>query len=118
MKRIFAVFLLASLLLSVLCACGSKRMGGISDRAYELGSAALENVDEYIAGRSEAKGTISQLELADLLLGGSECDGDNDTLISGSVGLLKIYIENKQIGTGTMEKVKSERDRLADMLGK
>ena len=113
------ICLILAYMILVLCAsCGSKRMDGISDRAYELGCAALETADEFIAGTITAREAKSKLESADILLGGDDCDGQNDSLVSASVGLLSIKIGNKDTGSGTMDDVKKERDRLADYLGK
>lgn len=93
-------------------------MEGISDDAYDLGCAALETADEYIAGKITGDDAEDKLYSCDVLLGSDRCDGDNDSLVSGAVTLLKIKITSKENGTGTMTAVKEQRNDLAKLLGK
>lgn len=114
MKRTLSILILATVLLS-LCACGSKRMEGISDRSYECGLAALETADEFINGQIDADAASSKL--ARNLILADACDGDNDILVATVIFRLKFSIDRKDNGIGTMDAVKEAREDLADLLG-
>lgn len=115
MKRIVCMLLVSALLLS-LVGCGSKRMSGISDDAYDLGLAALETTDDFISGKIDAETARDNLESAIILVDG--CDGENDSLISTSIFFIQYAISRKGSGIGTMNEVEEKRDQLADYLGK
>lgn len=115
MKRVFSIVALVAMIFN-LCACGSKRMDGISDRAYDYGLAALETADEFINGDLDADAASDKLERTLILV--DRCDGENDSLVSSSIFLLQVAIDNKGDGTGTMATVEERRDDLADKLGK
>lgn len=115
MKRALPLVMLAAVLLS-LCACGSKRTEGISDRAYGYGLAALETADEFINGQIDADTASDKLARNLILV--DACDGENDILVGSIISRLKISIDHKNNGTGTMGSVKDVRDDLAELLGK
>ena len=117
MKRHFAAILAIVLIFSC-TACGSKRVTGISDRAYELGLSALETADDYISGKIDATTAENNLERASILIDDDGSDGENNILVSSAITLLQISISNKRNGTGTMSSVEEHRERLADLLGK
>ncbi len=114
MKRIICATLSFIIVVS-LAACRS-RMDGISDRAYEYGLAALETADDYIDGKID--GTTAKDNLARVSILADGCDGENDSLVSSNIALLKFAVTAKANGTGTMEKVKEARNDLANILGK
>lgn len=115
MKRAISFLVLAAMLLS-LCACGSKRMEGISDQAYEYGLAALETADEFIDGQIDADTASDRLARNLILV--DACDGEHDILVGSVIFRLKIAIDRKGNGTGTIGDVKDARADLADLLGK
>lgn len=114
MKRMFCLIL--TIIVVVSCAaCSSKRMSGISDRAYEYGLAALETADDFIDGKIDAETATQNLDRVGILVDG--CDGENDALVSSRISLVKLYIARKGNGTGTMDQVEEHRDSLAELLG-
>lgn len=113
--RRFITFALICVLFLNCTACGSKRMEGISDRAYELGMSALETADEFIDGTISASSAKAKIGNASTLANG--CTGDNDSLVSSAIFFLEYAIAQKDAGTGTMQAVKEKRDHLAEYLG-
>ncbi len=118
MKKITVVVILVMAVGCILSACSKTRMEGISDRAYDLGCAALETADEYLAGDITAEEACDALYVPSLMLRSDSCDGQNDILISSAVGNLEAEISFKQMGTATKSDVKEQRDILAEYLGK
>lgn len=114
MRRLLCLALCFTLLTTFI-GCGSQRMAGLSDRAYELGLAALETADEYIDGSITASRALSKLEQAKDFIDG--CDGENDILISSAIFNLIYTIQRKDSGIGTMKAVEEKRDSLANLLG-
>ena len=114
MKRALSIVILAAILLS-LCACGSKHMNGISDRAYDLGLAALETADDFIAGKIDAATALDKLEYAGDLV--DNCDGENDFYVSSGIDFIIFAIEDKDDGTGTMSEVEDKVEYLEGILG-
>ncbi len=129
MKRILTLAL--TLILMFTAGCSGGVPDGVSDRAYELGCAALETIDDYIAGKLDEDTTQQRLrsnrrtleahrdteleEHGDTLIG---TDVWKDDLLVTHIVLAEDAIGNKGAGTGTMSAVKTQRSEIADLLGK
>lgn len=114
MKHLFCLTLTIIVVVSCV-ACGSQRMSGISDHAYEYGLAALETADEYIAGGIDADSAIEKLDHAGALV--ENCNGENDFYVSAGIDFITYAIQHKDDGSGTMDEVEEKREYLADILG-
>lgn len=114
MKKILCTFLCCVIVLGC-SACGSTRMEGISDKAYEYGLAALETADDFVAGKIDADTAQENLRRVSILVDG--CDGENDPLVASGIWSIEFAIYQKGNGTGTMAAVEEKIDNLAELLG-
>ncbi|MBQ8698543.1 MAG: hypothetical protein IJ521_06060 [Schwartzia sp.] len=122
------------LLMIAFAGCGNsgKKPDNMSDRAYELGCAALETTDDFIANKIGASDAVKKLDTvydrikrlvqdekdeleSDTLVG---TDYFRDDLINTYILSITIDIQSKDRGTGTMSDVKESRNKLAKVLGK
>ena len=105
-SKIIAASLLFVLLLS---ACSSKgKPERMTDRDYELGLAAVEDIDAFIAGDITAEEAADGLNNCDIL--------SEDVLLGSYIFSAKIAVQHKGSGTGVMKDVSEARDKLADYL--
>ena len=127
-NRVFAVFLIVCL---ILCGCGGGKPDTISQEMYDIGLAALETADDYIAGKitaAEAEKKLLRAEsMADSIYerekeeNGGTMVGfkfTSDLTVPSNILLLETSISAHDFGTGSMSSVKERRDIIANQLGK
>lgn len=134
-KTVVVIFALLLCICSV-AACGQAskvnvKPDNMSDRVYELGCAALETADEFIAGDISSSTARTKLAAAqrdvDYIVDQETAEHDGtlvgsdvwkDSSVSLNIMLLDYKIQTKEFGTGTMSDVIDQRDSLAELLGK
>ena len=133
MRKLICVIFVS--LFVIMSGCGSNKSNsppdGMSERVYELGCAALETTDEFIAGNLDASSARTKLASAKRSIDSAvskekEDNGGNlvgsdvwkDDMVSHYILMIDTDIMNKEIGTGTLSAVKDSREDLAGTLGK
>lgn len=113
MKRLISAVLYV-LIIFTCVSCGSSNVYSYSDRAVELGNAALETVNEFIDGSLTEEQAEKKLTNSVTLL--DHCEGQDDVLLASAVFNLQYAVSSKINGTGSMATVKEKRDDLKDLL--
>ena len=131
MRKVIAFILIFAMVTMACAGCGTgKKPDDVSDRVYELGIAALETADEFLAGTISGEDAADRLYRTCILVEaeidqykeetGSDTlvgtDYWKDTVISSSISLLKLSIGSKSSGSGNSRDVLERRNDLAGYL--
>lgn len=120
MKKRFLPILM--LLCFVLTACGSKKPSDVSEGMYNVGTQALETVDDLLAGRTTIDSTLDKLDALLETAGAVENSSYiKDMGITTSIRLFRIMMLDIENGYGSKydyDDIRETRDQLATYLGK
>lgn len=129
--KLFAAILLVAVVL-LLASCGHTRKDKISDKMYDLGVAAVEIADDYLAEKISIEDAVTRLDrnsndqyrhltIEEDELGVTtlyDTQYSQDTRVWLDTSNLLHAMRDKKSGTGIDATIKTERNKLADSLWK
>lgn len=122
MKRTIALIIAATVLCFTLVGCGGGKPNDVSQEMYDVGIAALQVADDYMAYKISGEEAKSKIEAisddADTIYDrNKETKYETDYVLAASINALSAAISLAN-WNGVPSDVKEQRDRVAKYLGK